>query len=112
MCLDQCGPMKTAFRERHEQLRYAKFVEVSRRLRQNPAMIDDARAFLTHMQTDPHQRAYADRWIAVLALPVEMIIDKLLADSPEGDLLRDTAPPFGRGFSSREVADLIDRLHA
>jgi hypothetical protein len=105
--------MKTAFRDRHEQLRYAKFVEITRRLRRNPAMIDDTRAFvLTHMQTDPHQRAYADRWLAVLALPVEMISDKLLADSPEGDLLRDTAPPFGRGFTSREVAELIDRLHA
>jgi hypothetical protein len=105
--------MKTAFRDRHEQLRYAKFVEVARRLRQNPAMIDDARAFiLTHMQSDPHQREYADRWVAVLALRVEMIIDKLLAESPEGDLLRDTAPPFGRGFLSREVAELIDRLHA
>lgn len=105
--------MKTAFRDRHEQLHYLKFVEVTRRLRQNPAMIDDARGYvLTHMQTDPHLRAYADRWLAVLRLPVEMIIDKLLADSPEGDLLRDTAPPFGRGFASREVAELIDRLNA
>jgi hypothetical protein len=76
-------------------------------------MIHDARAFvLTHMRTDPHQCAYADRWLAVLGLPVEMIIDKLLADSPEGDLLRDTAPPFGAGFASREVAKLIDKLDA
>jgi hypothetical protein len=105
--------MKTAFRDRHEHLRYAKFVEVAHHLRQNPAMIDDARAFVSaHMQTDPHQRAHADRWLAVLGLPVEMIIDKLLADSPEGDLLRDTAPPFGAGFASREVAEIIDKLHA
>jgi hypothetical protein len=105
--------MKAAFRDRHEQLRYAKFVEVARRLRQHPPMIDDARDFvLAHMQTDPHQRDYADRWLAVLILPVEMIIEKLLADSPEGDLLRDTAPPFGRGLASREVAELIGRLRA
>jgi hypothetical protein len=105
--------MKTAFRDRHEKLRYAKFLEVARRLRQNPAMIDEARAFvLAHMKTDTHQRTYADRWLAVLGLPVEIIIDTLLADSPEGDLLRDTAPPFGPGFTSREVAELIDRMHA
>ena len=105
--------MKTAFRDRHEQLRYAKFVEVARRVRQNPAIIDDARAFVSaHMLTDPHQRAYAERWLTVLDLPVEVMIDKLLADSQEGDLLRDTAPPFGRGFTSREIAELIGTRHA
>ena len=105
--------MKTAFRDRREQLRYAKFVEVARRLRQNPAIIDDARGFvLAHMHPDPHQRAYAERWLVVLALSVETMIDKLLTDDAEGDLLRDTAPPFGKGFTSREVAELIDKLHA
>jgi len=91
--------LKTVFRDRHEQLRYAKFVEVARRLQEQPGIIDDTRGFVeTHMLTDPHHRAYPDCWLAVLALPIEMIIDKLLADTPEGDLLRDTAPPFGRGF--------------
>ena len=105
--------MRTVFRDRHERLRYAKFVEVARRLRENPAIIADAHAFvLAHMHPDPSQRAYAKHWLMVLTLPVEMMIDKLLADSPEGDLLRDTAPPFGKGFTSREVAEIIDRLHA
>lgn len=105
--------MKTAFRGRHEQLRYAKFAEIARRLRENPAIIKDARRFvLAHMRPDPHQRAYAERWLVVLGLPVETMIDKLLADNPEGDLPRDSAPPFGKGFTSREVAELIDRLDA
>ena len=103
--------MKTKFRNRHDQIKYAKFVEIMRRVRRDPAMIHDARDFVTrYMLPDPHQATYAGQWLHVLSLPADEIAQLLLADTPEGELLRDTAPPFGRGLTSRDVAEIISAL--
>jgi hypothetical protein len=49
-------------------------------------------------------------WIDFLRPPAE-IAAALTEDSPRGRLLRETAPVFGEGLTSREVADLIAYPH-
>jgi hypothetical protein len=101
--------MKTEFRDRHDRLRYLKACETARRLRADPRLIESGRRFVEDaMAPDPHQRHYTTLWRDLLALPAETIAAALIEDSPRGDLLRDTCPVFGRGFTSQEVAALLD----
>jgi hypothetical protein len=48
-------------------------------------------------------------WRELLGLPAEDIAAALIEDSDRGQLLRDTSPVFGKGFTSREVVELRDR---
>lgn len=87
---------------------YVKLADAMRRAKNDASMIDDARAFVRKfMLSNPRQRAYGERWMEVLDLPVDEIARLLLADTPEGDLLRDTAPVFGKGLSAQEARDLL-----
>jgi hypothetical protein len=105
--------MATRFHDRHEWIDFLKVREVARRIVADPSMIDDARRFVeTHMVPDPHQRTYALMWVELLRLPAEQIAAALIEDSARGRLLRETSPPFGKGFTSREVADLIAQADA
>jgi hypothetical protein len=58
---------------------------------------------------DPHQRAYTVIWRELPGLPAEDIATALTEDSDRGQLLRDTSPVFGKGFTSREIVELRDR---
>ena len=105
--------MKTNFRDRHERLKYLKACETARRIRSDPRLIEQAKRFLeTAMATDPHQHAYTVLWREILSLPPETIAEALIEDSDRGQLLRDTSPVFGTGFTSRDVVALLDRDRA
>jgi hypothetical protein len=51
-------------------------------------------------------------WQDLLSRSPAEIAAALTEDSPRGRLLLETAPVFGKGLTSREVADLIVQAHA
>jgi len=105
--------MATRFHDRHEWIDYLKACEVARRLVADPSTIDDARRFMErHMVPDPHQRAYVHMWQDLLQRAPAEIAAALTEDSARGRLLRETSPVFGKGLTSREVADLIAQADA
>jgi hypothetical protein len=105
--------MKTSFRDRHERLKYLKACETARRIVGDPGLIEQARRFVEEaMAPDPHQRAYTVIWRELPGLPAEDIATALTEDSDRGQLLRDTSPVFGKGFTSREIVELRDRDRA
>jgi hypothetical protein len=105
--------MKTSFRDRHERLKYLKACETARRIVGDPSLTEQARRFVeAAMAPDPHQRAYTLIWRELPGLPADAIAAALLEDSDRGQLLRDTSPVFGKGFTSREVVELRDRDRA
>jgi len=99
--------MTMRFHDRHEWIDFLKASEVARRILADPAMIADARRFVAwRMEPDPHQRDYALMWRELLARSPAEIAAALIEDS-RGRLLRETRPVFGKGLTSREVAELI-----
>jgi hypothetical protein len=96
------------FHDRSKKLTFLKLQAAMARASNDKSLIEEARAYVrTFMLTDPHQRVYAELWLNLLDRPIAEIAARLLADSPEGELLRDTAPVFGKGLTSREIARLI-----
>ena len=100
--------MTIRFHDRHEWIDFLKATEVARRIVADPSMIDDARRFVEwRMVPDPHQSGYAKMWQELLSRTATEIAAALTEDSPRGRLLRETAPVFGKGLTSRDVAELI-----
>jgi hypothetical protein len=100
--------MTMCFHDRHEWIDFLKASEVARRILADTSMIADAKKFVAkRMATDPHQREYAVMWQELLSRSPAEIATALTEDSPRGRLLRETRPVFGKGLTSREVADLI-----
>jgi hypothetical protein len=100
--------MTIRFHDRHEWIDFLKANEVARRILADPSMIADARQFVERRMThDPHQRDYATMWQELLSRSPAEIAAALTADSAGGRLLRETRPVFGKGLTSREVAELI-----
>jgi hypothetical protein len=96
------------FHDRHEWIDYLKAREMARRIVADPSMIVNAQRFVaTRMAPDPHQLDYARMWQDLLLRPADEIAAALTEDSPRGRLLRETRPVFGKGLTSREVAELI-----
>jgi len=105
--------MAMRFHDRHEWVDYLKACEVARRLVADPSMIEDARRFVaTRMAPDPHQRDYTLMWQELLSRPPAEIAAALTEGSPRGRLLRETRPVFGKGLTSRDVAELIAHADA
>jgi hypothetical protein len=105
--------MKTHLHDRHDRIDYLKACEVARRIVCDPSLIAEARDFVeTWMLTDPHQRAHALAWRAVLQLPPAEIAAVLVEDTARGQALRETRPVFGKGLSSREVVALLEAADA
>ena len=101
------------FHDRHEWIDYLKASEVARRLVADPSNIADARRFVAaRMAPDPHQRDYGQMWQDLLSRPPAEIAAALTEDSPRGQLLRETRPIFGKGLTSRDVAELIAHADA
>lgn len=101
------------FHDRHEWIAFLKVQEIARRIVADPSMIEDARRFMQrHMRPDPHQAHYVALWDALLDKPPAEIAAALVEHSPRGCLLRETAPVFGKGLTSPEVADLIAYANA
>ncbi len=83
---------------------------VAARLLENPALVEEGRKYLErHLKHDPAQRAYYELWSGLIDLGAEEVASRLLADSPEGELLRDTRPVFYVP-SNAERADAFDRV--
>jgi hypothetical protein len=102
--------MKTSFRDRHERLKYLKACETARRIIDDPRLVEQARRFVEDaMAPDPHQQVYTLMWRELLSFPATDIAAALIEDSDRGQLLRETSPVFGKGFTSREVVELLDR---
>jgi hypothetical protein len=100
--------MTMRFHDRHEWIDFLKASEVARRIQADPSTLEDARRFVAwRMVPDPHQRDYARMWQELLTRSPAEIAAALTEDSPSGRLLRETAPVFGKGLTSREVAELI-----
>jgi hypothetical protein len=100
--------MTIRFHDRHEWIDFLKASEVARRILADPSMIADAQSFVARqMAPDPHQRDYALMWRELLSRPPAEIAAALTEDSPRGRLLRETRPVFGKGLTSREIAELI-----
>ena len=103
--------MKTQFVDRSDQIRYQKCIEIARRLRLDPSLVDSARAFTERaMAGDPHQLDQYRLWCRVLDRSPGEIADLLLEDTPKGQYARETMPVFGPGFTSREVAGMIRQM--
>ncbi len=65
------------------------------KLIENPSLIEEGRKYLErHVKSDPAQKPYYVLWLRLLERPPEEIASRLLADSVEGSLLRDTRPVF------------------
>ena len=68
---------------------------VAERLMADGSLIEEGRRYLDrHMRDDPGQQRYYRLWSKLLDLGPEAIASRLLADSAEGALLRDTRPVF------------------
>ncbi len=105
--------MKTVFHDRHERRQYLKACETARRIASDQGLIANARHFVeTVMAPDLHQQVYTSMWRELLNEPAENISAALIEDSDRGQLPRDTAPIFGKGYTSREIAALLDRDRA
>jgi hypothetical protein len=102
--------MARRFHDRHEWIDTLKAREIARRIVADPSLIADARRFVaTRMLPDPHQRRRALMWQDLLGRPAAEVAAALVEDSPRGQRLRETRPVFGKGPTSREVADLIEQ---
>lgn len=102
--------MKTTFYDRHECRAYALTEEICRRILLDPGLIDVARGHLERfMAPDPHQAPYYAMWRELLDLPPAELVERLLEDSPRGDLVRETMPSFG-GIQAGEAMEIIRKI--
>lgn len=100
------------FHDRHHHLDYLKAELVARRLIETPEVIDGARAHMDRFwRDDPHAAHYLAIWEKLLDRPPAEIAARLLEDTPEGQYLRETRPPFGV-TTAQQVAQLMDRMRA
>ncbi|MGG5821244.1 hypothetical protein [Falsiroseomonas sp. HW251] len=98
------------FHDRHEHLQYLKAEFVARRIVDTPAVIDEARAFIDRFwRDDPHAAHYLAIWDELLTGAPAEIADRLTEDTPRGQYLRETCPPFGV-ITARQVAELLDGM--
>lgn len=83
---------------------------VAAKLIENPSLVEEGRKYLDrHMKHDPAYRAHYQMWSKLLELSAKEIASRLLADGPEGELLRDTRPVFYVP-SNAERAEAFDRV--
>ncbi len=89
------GSNLTRFYDRHHAFEFLVGREIGLRLVADPALVETAKSSLEHhFRDDPHsQYAYA-LWSELLHSPVEEIARKLSQNDEEGDLIRQTRPPF------------------
>jgi hypothetical protein len=81
--------------DRNKQRSYELARIIAGKLVDNPILIEQARRYLDrHVNDDPSQRRYYELWSKILELRPEEIASRLMADSADGELLRDTRPVF------------------
>jgi hypothetical protein len=80
---------------RHAKFKHALLREVCERLRRDPALVANGRRYIERfMAPDPRMAEYYALWREVIELPVDTICDRLRAETPEGEALRDSCPVF------------------
>lgn len=105
-------PMKTDFHDRSKRRSYAFTRAVATRLVDDPLLVGNGRSYLErHMREDPRQSRYYAMWTDLLRQDVTIIARRLLEDSPEGDLLRDTQPVFVILPPGERIGLDADRTH-
>ena len=88
-------PTKIDFHDRSKKRSYDLSRRVAVRLVDEPGLVENGRAFLERLvRGDPHQSRYYMLWTDLLRQDVRQIVRQLLADTAQGDLLRDTQPVF------------------
>jgi hypothetical protein len=105
------GP-KRVFRDRAEVRAYERAILLTKRLLDDPTLVERARAYLNRfVSKDPNQKRAYDLWIVMLATPLERFVPQFLADNEDGAYLRETVPVFTIVPPS-EVRELTDRATA
>lgn len=88
-------PAKMNFHDRSKRRSYDVTRRVAAHLVDDPGLVDNGRAFLErHVRPDPAQAQYYELWMNLLRQDVRQIVRQMLADTSQGDLLRDTQPVF------------------
>lgn len=81
--------------DRNKERSYEVTRIIAAKLVENPTLIEEGRKYLErHVKDQPGQRWRYELWTGILQLSANEIASRLLADSAEGQLLRDTRPVF------------------
>jgi len=81
--------------DRNKERCYSLALLVAEKISQNPALIAEGRRYLDrHVRGKSAQQPYYELWMKVLELTPDEIASRLVADTAEGALLRDTCPVF------------------
>lgn len=88
-------PVKRGFHDLSKRRSYDVTRRVAAHLIDDPALVENGRAYLErHVRPDPAQARYYELWMDLLCQDVRQIARQMLADTSQGDLLRDTQPVF------------------
>jgi hypothetical protein len=83
------------FNDRSQKLKYLYACEVARRLIERPLLVESGRRYLeSKVAHNPRMRRYYLLWNDLLKHPPREIAERLTADTPEGEKLRDSMPVF------------------
>ena len=88
-------PTKTDFYDRSKRRSYEFTRAVAKRMIDDPTLVVDGLSYLERlMRGDPRQSRYYALWTDLLRQDVRVVVSRMLEDTPDGDLLRDTQPVF------------------
>jgi hypothetical protein len=83
------------FYDRSQRLKYLYARETARRLLEKPSLVERGKQFLeAKIAPNPRMRRYYLLWRGLLERPPQEIARRLMADTPEGEQLRDSMPVF------------------
>lgn len=83
------------FYDRNQKLKYLYACETARRLVEKPSLIEGGKRYLqSKIAPNPRMKRYYLLWNQLLERPPDEIARRLLADTPEGEQLRDSMPVF------------------
>lgn len=83
------------FYDRSQKLKYLYARETARRLIEKPSLVDAGKRYLeAKVAPNPRMRRYYLLWSQLLERPAAEIAERLTADTPEGEQLRDSMPVF------------------
>ena len=82
-------------RDRNREFKLALFRETCSRILDDPTLIENGRRHMQRfMAKDSRMSKYYQLWQSVIDLPPTEMCRRLLADTPEGEALRDSSPVF------------------
>lgn len=88
-------PREMQFYDRSQKLKYLYACETARRLVEKPSLIESGKRYLkSKIAPNPRMKRYYLLWNELLERPPGEIAQRLMADTPEGEQLRDSMPVF------------------